>query len=101
MHRYSSFAGLRNVIVQLPPSFNFPLLEPMRDPMRNLGAWGAVILAPVGFGMLLTALGGKRQTSRQWADEVGVDLATWCALGGIFLVGGLALLAIIRWSDRK
>jgi hypothetical protein len=73
----------------------------MRDPMRNLGAWGAIILAPVGAGMLFTALGRKGQTSRQWANEAGVDLATWCALGAIFLIGGVALLAIIRWSDRR
>lgn len=73
----------------------------MRDPMRNLGAWGAIILAPLGAGMLFTALGGRGQTSRQWANGAGVDLVTWCALGTIFLIGGAALLAIIRWFDRK
>ena len=69
--------------------------------MRNFRAWGAIILVPVGLGMLLTALGRRHQTPRQWANEAGVDLATWCALGAIFLVGGLALLAIIRRADRK
>lgn len=69
--------------------------------MRNLGAIGAIILTPTGLGMLFTATGGRSRTSQQWANEAGVDLWTWCALGVIFLAGGLALLAIIRWYDRK
>jgi uncharacterized membrane protein YidH (DUF202 family) len=72
----------------------------MQDPMRNLGGWGAIVLAPVGGAMLFAALGRRGQTSRQWAEEAGVDLATWCALGAVFVVGGLALLAIIWWYDR-
>lgn len=51
--------------------------------------------------MLFTATGGRSRTSQQWANEAGVDLWTLCALGVIFLAGGLALLAIIRWYDRK
>lgn len=69
--------------------------------MGKIGAWGGVVLAPLGVGMLHAATGGRSKTSQQWAREAGVDLWTWCALGTIFLVGGLSLIAIVRWFDRK
>ncbi|KRA64399.1 hypothetical protein ASD89_20040 [Caulobacter sp. Root656] len=72
----------------------------MKIPTTKIGAWAAVLLASNGFGMLLCAF-PRYQTSQAWAAKAGVDLATWCWLGAVFLVGGICLGVIVRLPERK
>ncbi|MFT4254413.1 MAG: hypothetical protein QM608_18255 [Caulobacter sp.] len=67
----------------------------------KIGLWAAIVFSSLGLGMLIVATGGRRHAPRQWADQAGIDLDAWLALGGIFLVGGLVLLAICRWPAQK
>jgi uncharacterized membrane protein YidH (DUF202 family) len=69
-------------------------------PSTRIGAWAALFLVCTGFGMLLSAV-PRYQTSREWAEKAGVDLATWCWLGVVFFVGGICLGVIVRLPERK
>ncbi|PXA82887.1 hypothetical protein DMC25_19090 [Caulobacter sp. D4A] len=73
----------------------------MEDLTPKIGFWIGSIFFGTGLGMLIFAAGDRGQTSRQWAMEAGVDLGVWLTLGGIFLIGGMVLIAICRWPERK
>jgi hypothetical protein len=67
----------------------------------RIGAWAGVLFFSVGLGMLLTAVGTRHMSPRQWALAAGIDLPTWCALGGILLAGGICLVILVRRPPRK
>ncbi len=72
----------------------------MNELTKKIGAWAAVVFVGLGFGMLLAPF-RRHQTLHEWAMKAGVDLATWCQLGVVLLVGGICLLVIVRLPDRK
>lgn len=73
----------------------------MKTPTRTIGAWAGVLFFSTGSGMLITAFGARHKSAQMWASSAGVDLATWCGLGGILLTGGICLIIVVRWPQRK
>jgi hypothetical protein len=73
----------------------------MKIATRAIGAWAGVLFSSTGLGMLIAAIGTRHMSPQAWASAAAVDLATWCALGGILLAAGICLITIVRWPRRK
>lgn len=73
----------------------------MKTSTQTIGAWAGVLFSSIGFGMLTTAVGARHKSPQMWASGAGIDLATWCGLGGILLTGGIGLVIMVRWPQRK